>query len=824
MHMREKFLHCLLVLALPLVAQGGLNINRAEYFEEPGLNVMVFQDYYPEGHQSGLTIIQQGVRVAANGDMRLDPAPGQWSPVPAMGERNVDRARNEIRVSLGYPDPARDRRGASPATYPDLRFRYSVRVRGDGDAIRVFVDLERPLPSAWIGRVGFNLELFPGLLFGKSFLMDGHPGVFPRSFSGTVYRDSDGELQSAPLAAGRMLVLAPETEEQRLTIESRGAGLSLIDGRARCENGWFIVRSLVPSGATTNAVEWVITPHVVPGWLYSPVVQVSQVGYHPAQPKIAVIELDKRDPAIGEARLVRFDNGGSVNVALSQQPKRWGEFLRYQYLTFDFTQIREPGVYQVQYGNSRTVPFVVSTDVYQRGVWQPTLDCFLPVQMCHMRVNDRARVWHGLCHNDDALMAPTNHIHFDSYSQGPSTLTPFQPLQHVPGLNVGGWHDAGDYDLRIESQAETVRMLALAFEEFNVDYDATTVDQEHKVVEMHVPDGKPDVLQQVEHGALSIVGGYRSLGRLYRGIISPTLRQYVLLGDGSLMTDGKLYDPSLKEDEMRGESSGKLDDNWVFTEENPRRELQVASALATAVRVLKKLNPPLADQCLSVAEDLWRKDAGRPPEEQVEAAAELFLTTGKAEYRNVLLSNAPMIAHQIERVGWLVVRTLPALKDPAFRERLAEGARDYKAKLDDLKRENPYGIPYRPNIWGAGWEIQRFGVRCYFLHKAFPEIFSTEYMLSSLNFILGCHPGQNTASFVSGVGANSLTVAYGANRADWSYIPGGVASGTALIRPDLPELKTWPFLWQQTEYVMGGGATDFLFLALAADHALNQGQ
>jgi hypothetical protein len=66
-----------------------------------------------------------------------------------------------------------------------------------------------------------------------------------------------------------------------------------------------------------------------------------------------------------------------------------------------------------------------------------------------------------------------------------------------------------------------------------------------------------------------------------------------------------------------------------------------------------------------------------------------------------------------------------------------------------------------------------------------------------------------------------MTTAYGFNRADWSYIPGGVVSGTALIRPDLPELKDFPFLWQQAEYVMGGGATHYMFLALAADHLLN---
>ena len=63
---------------------------------------------------------------------------------------------------------------------------------------------------------------------------------------------------------------------------------------------------------------------------------------------------------------------------------------------------------------------------------------------------------------------------------------------------------------------------------------------------------------------------------------------------------------------------------------------------------------------------------------------------------------------------------------------------------------------------------------------------------------------------------------YGFNRADWSYIPGGISSGTALIRPDFPELLAFPFLWQQGEYVLGGGTTDYLFLVLAANKVLNE--
>ena len=186
-----------------------------------------------------------------------------------------------------------------------------------------------------------------------------------------------------------------------------------------------------------------------------------------------------------------------------------------------------------------------------------------------------------------------------------------------------------------------------------------------------------------------------------------------------------------------------------------------------------------------------------------------------------MLAAREAIVGNFSRVGWVVGRVVASIGDGAFAESIARAAREYRAEIDRLEQRTPYGLPYEPDIWGAGWGIQSFGMRQYFLHSAFPELFPAKFMLHALNFVLGCHPGRNTSSFVSGVGSRSLTVAYGFNRADWSYSPGGSASGTALIRPDFPELLEWPFLWQQTEYVLGGGTTDFLILALAADRVLN---
>src|SRR3954468_13478423 len=91
-----------------------LVINESEYLEMPGLDVMLAHDFYPESHQGGVGIIQNGLRVATKGDLRLEPTPRQWQPVPQVGKRMVDRARQEISVRMQYPTPENNRKGFNP--------------------------------------------------------------------------------------------------------------------------------------------------------------------------------------------------------------------------------------------------------------------------------------------------------------------------------------------------------------------------------------------------------------------------------------------------------------------------------------------------------------------------------------------------------------------------------------------------------------------------------------------------------------------------------------------------------------------------------------
>jgi hypothetical protein len=801
-------------------------VNAQEYFEAPGLTVQVFHDFYPEGHQGGITIVQHGERVAANGDVRLEPVPGQWAPLPKVGARTADAAARRVSVAL---------------TWPDQGLAYAVRVEACGEAICVSVDLDRPLPPTLVGRARFNLELFPAAYFGRTYHLGAASGVFPRQWNGPARRVRPGVFDATcppvvpePIARGPRLSIAPEDPLRKMTIEALGDGAELLlyDGRANSQNGWFVVRSLVPTGARKDAVRWRITPHAIPGWKREPMVAVSQVGYHPDQRKQALVELERGTP-MAEAALLRVDAEAGPKSVLAAPLRPWGRFLRYEYGVFDFTTVHEAGTYVIDYGGTRTPPFRIATDVFRRDVWQPTLETFFPVQMCHVAVKDRYRTWHGPCHMDDARQAAPGHVHFDGYRQGPSTDTPFAVGAHIPGLNEGGWHDAGDDDLAAGSQAATTRILALAREQFGLDTDQTTVDVGRRIVRLHEPDGVPDIVQQIAHGARNLLSGYRAAGHSFTGIIVPTLEQYVNLGEWGTQTDNRVHDPSLGPDEERGERSGRPDDRLAFTNRDTGLEYTVAAALAAASRTLREHEAALARECLETAQKAWEYEHAHPPAKQpggynpgdaeapeFDAAAELLITTGDERYRTRVVEMLPAVTAKTADIGWSAARALPLVKDEAFARGVRQALEAYRTKLAAELAKNPFGVPWHPHVWGIGWDIQDWAVQQYYLARAFPDLFDREDILRVVSFVLGAHPGSST-SFVSGVGARSLTTAYGFSRDDWSYIPGGNVSGTALIRPDLPELKEpWPYLWQQAEVVMPGAAT-YVFDVLAADELLN---
>ena len=794
-----------------------MKVNDREYLEKPGLSVLAFHDFYPVGNQGGIEIIQHGERTATNGFLRMQQVDGKRFPDPQGALREIDSVNNIIKAVVSYVD---------------FGFKYTVRIWPEGNNIRLAVDLDKPLPKEWEKKLSFGIEFYPPLYLGKSWQIGESFGYIPKQTLGSKFKDADGTFRTVPMGKGNKLTLAAEDPLRKVVIESPKSEIVVTDNRNTNYGAWISVKSEIPGGVTENALEWTITPNVISGWKREPVIALSQIGYHPDQIKKAILELDPQTKNLEKAKLVKITGGKETQEIMEAVPEKWGEFLCYNYAIFDFSAVREPGMYMVTYGKTKSYPVSIKSDIYSSGVWQPTLEAYFPVQMCHVKVRDRSQIWHGACHLDDALQAPLDSVHIDGYRQYAAKETSYPVQTPVPYQNAGGWHDAGDDDLAAGSQASTTHYLALAYELTNNQTDQTYVNFEDRYVEMYKPDGVPDFKQQIKQGALNLLAGYRAAGHSFHGIIANREGRNIT-GDWASQTDQLFYDSRLKPNQRTMTTSGVNDDRWVFTNRDTGLEYKVAAALATASRSLAGYDDKLAQECLATAKKVWDYEqthepvltpAGYVPRnakgQEIIATSELLYTTGEEKYAAHLKDLLPEIEKNIQGSAWSVARVSGQLKDDSFDKRFKDALETYKTKLDSTLAKTPFGVPWRPAIWGVGWDIQEFALQYYFLLHKYPDLFTKEPVLNVVNYVLGCHPASGT-SLVSGVGAHSITIAFGVNRTMEGYIPGGMMSGTALIRPDIPELKeTTPYLWHQTEYVMPGAST-YIFCVIAADKLLN---
>jgi len=600
-------------------ADFAMRVTDKNYLDAQGFSVFLYDStYHPvfvDQKNTAMQMILHGQRIATNGDVRLMPTPEQWDLVATLKGRQADKANDRLTANLAYP------------TF-DLG--YTLEVAAEPGGVRVSVNLDQPLPEKLAGRAGFNLEFLPSLYMGKAYLVDGNKaGLFPRTPEGQMIKvlplpdepkkayyleDWDkvkGYTQPLPFAVGKTITLGVDDALARISVKSDTADLMLFDGRSRAQNGWFVLRSLLPAGKTTGAIVWHIRPDVIPNWTRPPVIAHSQVGYAPGFSKVAVLELDAKYNGPKTAKVLRLMEDGSYKQAFEGPITPSTPWLRYVYSKFDFTPVRDPGLYVIEYADQRTASFPISKDVYA-NIWQASLDHHIAAQMDHVSVREAYRVWHGASHLDDGRLAPVVGEQFDGWNQATATDGKYKGGDHIPGMNVGGWYDAGDFDLEEPAQLSVIQSLALGYREFDLKYDELTVDEAAREVELHRPDGVPDAVQQVKHGALYILAQFHALGHAIRGTHEPDLRQYTHLGDGATKTDGRIYDPNLGINEVKGDFSGKPDDRWIFSTNNPYFQWNAVAALAAAADTLKGWDDALAKDCLETAIKAWNDEKTHP--------------------------------------------------------------------------------------------------------------------------------------------------------------------------------------------------------------------
>ena len=855
-----------LILAVTGVSAQNLKLNDLDYFERRAVNVLVFSNSFNGGFNdeknSGIEIIHHGVRTVQGGAVRLNNTPEQWDLVPMMTNREVDREHGSIAVTMRYDD---------------YDFESRVVVTAKGKAVEIAVWLDQPVPEKLAGDAGFNLEFLPSRYWLKTFLMDGRLNRFPRyatsqtitrpnsekprQFKGFKTYDDRGTgrfVDPLPLETGHRIVMATDDPERMITVSSDDAELKLYDGRMLAQNGWFVLRSVLPKGKTGKVVTWTVEPHAIENWVREPNIGFSQVGYVPDQPKVAVIELDKNDTPQATAALMRINADGSREEVYRGAIQSWGPYFKYNYVKFDFSAVKQPGVYYIQYGTTKTNDFLIDEHVYDK-ITDATTDVWVPIHMNHMYVNEGYRTWHGEPFKEGYLQAPESN-HFDLHSQGATTDTKYKPYELIPGLNVGGFFDAGDFDIETGSNINVVQNFIRAWELFKPQRDETFVSQQQRYVDLHRPDGVPDILQFIEHGTLNLVAQAEQIGHMAQTLSNSVLDNYHHLGDAASITDGLHYDPSLKPYEVSadGKCSGTPDDMWAFTTRSPQLDLRAATMFAAASHALKGYNDDLAARALTQSKRLMQEATiiiaqrsaakkrqmeedfnwldgmegnnavGKPDKKRqklmersrknrallgdMATNLQLFGATKEKQYLDHFSQQIwDALELNLERNMQTALDAIPYMDD-AYKQKLRPYVEKYNAYIKDFDRQNPYGVPIGLGNWAGVNMVLNFGITVNYAHIYFPDIVSRDEVYRVSNWLYGCHPYHNY-SFVAVVGATRpKQVFYGNNRADFSAIPGNVAPGLLFRKPDhFENFDDWPFLWGQNEGTIAGNTQYIIF-------------
>src|SRR5580698_4596348 len=300
-------------------ADFAMQVTDKGYLDTQGFSVFLYNStYHPvfvDQKNTAMEMILHGQRIATNGDVRLMPTPEQWDVVATLKGRQTDPANGRLTASLAFPS---------------FDVSYTLAVTAEPGGVKVSINLDKPLPHTLVGRAGFNLEFLPSLYMGKSYLVDGsNAGLFPRTPNDPMIKSmplpdepkkayyledwdkAKGYTQPLPFAEGKSITLGVDDPLARVTVVSDTAALMLFDGRNRAQNGWFVLRSLIPADKTTEAIVWHIKPDVIPRWTRAPVIAHSQVGYAPGFSKVAVLELDPKYTGPRTAKVPRLTGSGT---------------------------------------------------------------------------------------------------------------------------------------------------------------------------------------------------------------------------------------------------------------------------------------------------------------------------------------------------------------------------------------------------------------------------------------------------------------------------------------------------------------------------------
>jgi endoglucanase len=505
------------------------------------------------------------------------------------------------------------------------------------------------------------------------------------------------------------------------------------------------------------------TPEPLPPAI--PRVLVNQIGYLPALTKLAIV----KGPAataweLRSAQGQTVANGTTVPFAGTDPDS--GETIS----VADFSVFAEKGDgYTLKVGNDVSHPFAIRDDLYRKLKYD-ALSYFYQT-----RSGIEIKMPYA---GDPQWSHPAGHVGVKpNHGDGDVPCAPGSGCDYKLDV-TGGWYDAGDHGKYLVSAGISVWTLLDWWERTKAFGTSAGDFADGK---MNIPENKndvPDLLDEV------------------RWELEFELKMQV--------PDGQ---------KLAGMVHAKVHDvNWTQLSTAPQedpmvRYLQPATTIATlnlaanaaqAARVWKKIDPAFSARCLAAAEKAWEAARANPEIYQSKggvgggpydddhaaddfywAAAELYITTGKAAYKEVVTKSeyfkdvkaASGEADMLTAMTWSDVQSLGSISlavvpnglgrevSETIRKNIIAAADAYLAAAQKSGYHVPFAVPPKKGYpWGSNSFVLNNGLILGLAHDFSHDVRYLNGVAAAMDYILGRNPLDQ--SYVTGWGARPLENPY----------------------------------------------------------------
>jgi endoglucanase len=492
------------------------------------------------------------------------------------------------------------------------------------------------------------------------------------------------------------------------------------------------------SGRFPAALLALVALSVFTGRVQSQAVAVNQVGYLPGGAKWAALPAGAGD----EFRLVRAGSGevvlrGRLGAAQTWAPA--GQAVRLA----DFSALAEPGEYELRADGVPTSPRVrVAADAYA-ALTAASLKAFYFNRASTALEARHAGRWARPAGHPDTDVR----VHASAAS-----------AQRPEGTRIAspkGWYDAGDYNKYIVNSGITVYTLLSAWEQFPALFKAQQLD----IPESNDgPRDLPDVLDEA----------------LWNLEWMLTMQDPA---DGGVYH--KLTNKSFDGNQMPHETRGER----YVVQKSTAAALDFAAVMAHASRVFKPFEaqrPGLSARMQDAARAAWRWAQANPKaiyrqpadiktgeygdakldDEFAWAAAELYLTTGEAGYREALALDKLHIGvpswSDVGGLAWMSLAQNRARLPKADAELVTRRVRGFGDELAATWRASAYRLTMAAPadfVWGSNAHALNQALMLIQAYRLGNDRAQLDAAQSVLDYVLGRNPlGM---SYVTGIGQRS---------------------------------------------------------------------